>query len=304
MAASSPPPRISHVPSIFIFPIQTLPDYYSKTCPQFQETMGHVVSENLLLPTLPAAVLRLFFHDCAVEGCDGSILISSTSFNKAERDAEPNLLLPGDAFDVVVRAKTALELQCPGIVSCSDILATAVRDLVSMVGGPKYSVPLGRKDGLESNAARVEGNLPSPTMPLSKIIFLYASKGFSVQEMVALAGARTIGFSQCKEFSNRLFNFSKSSDSDPAYSHKYAEALKKLCANYTQDPSMSAYNDELAVDERTKPFVDLYASNSTAFFQDFALAMEKLSVYKVKTDREGENFEYAFQGDYAYALNL
>ncbi|KAF2323976.1 hypothetical protein GH714_005825 [Hevea brasiliensis] len=218
--------------------------------------MGHVVSEKQSTSPNTAAVLRLFFHDCAVEGCDGSILISSTSFNKAERDAEPNLLLPGDAFDVVVRAKTALELQCPGIVSCSDILATAVRDLVSMVGGPKYSVPLGRKDGLESNAARVEGNLPSPTMPLSKIIFFMLQKGFRARN--ELAERVRVAFS----------------------------------------------GSGLAVDERTKPFVDLYASNSTAFFQDFALAMEKLSVYKVKTDREGENFEYAFQGDYAYALNF
>lgn len=265
-------------------------------------------------PITAAAVLRLFFHDCEVGGCDGSILISSTAFNKAERDAEPNLVLPGDAFDVILRAKTALEIQCPGIVSCSDILATAARDLVSMVGGPQYNVPLGRKDGLESNASRVEANLPTPNMSLSKVISLYTSKGFTVQEMVALAGARTIGFSPCKEFSNRLFNFSKTSDTDPALSPKYAEALKKLCANYTQDASMTAFNDvitpnkfdnmyyqnlqkglgllpvdqALAVDERTKPFVHLYASNDTAFLQDFGRAMEKLSVYKVKTGKEGE----------------
>ncbi|KAG5604340.1 hypothetical protein H5410_025832 [Solanum commersonii] len=44
----------------------------------------------------------------------------------------------GDAYDVVTRAKTALELQCPGIVSCADILAIAIRDLITMVGGPFY----------------------------------------------------------------------------------------------------------------------------------------------------------------------
>ncbi|CAN1812970.1 Peroxidase 63 [Linum perenne] len=56
----------------------------------------------------------------------------------------PNL--PGDAFDLVVRAKTALELACPNTVSCSDILAVATRDLVTMVGGPFYNIPLGRLD--------------------------------------------------------------------------------------------------------------------------------------------------------------
>ncbi|CAN1127262.1 Peroxidase 31 [Linum perenne] len=56
----------------------------------------------------------------------------------------PNL--PGDAFDLIVRAKTSLELACPNTVSCSDILAVATRDLVTMVGGPFYNNPIGRLD--------------------------------------------------------------------------------------------------------------------------------------------------------------
>lgn len=44
----------------------------------------------------------------------------------------------------------------------------------------------------------------------------------------------------------------------------------------------------LAVDKRTKPYVEMYAANETKFFQDFAHAMEKLSIYKVKTGRKGE----------------
>ncbi|CAK7332775.1 unnamed protein product [Dovyalis caffra] len=290
-------------------------DYYNKSCPQFASIMEQIVSEKQIAsPATAAGVLRLFFHDCMVEGCDGSLLIASTSFNKAERDADINQPLPGDAFDLVTRAKTALELQCPGIVSCADILATAARNLVIMVGGPYYHVRLGRKDGLVSNASRVEGNIATPTMPLSDIISRFDSKGFSVQEMVALVGAHTIGFSHCKEFSNRLFNFSKTSETDPAYHPKYAEGLRKLCANYTKDPAMSAYNDvmtpgkfdnlyyrnlktglgllstdqAMSVDKRTKPFVDLYAANETAFFKDFAHAMEKVSIYKIKTGKKGE----------------
>ncbi|KAL0461670.1 UNVERIFIED_CONTAM: Peroxidase 31 [Sesamum latifolium] len=125
--------------------------YYSKTCPQFEQIVQDTtINKQIASPTTAGAALRLFFHDCFVRGCDASVLVTSTRFNKAERDADINLSLPGDGFDVVVRAKTALELTCPGVVSCADILAVATRNLVVMMGGPYYTVKLGRKDSLTS----------------------------------------------------------------------------------------------------------------------------------------------------------
>ncbi|PON46566.1 Peroxidase [Parasponia andersonii] len=307
------------LPLLASFPSTTesklTPNYYQKTCPKFQEIIRQIVQDKqLAAPTTAAATLRLLFHDCLVEGCDASILVATNAFNKAERDADINLSLSGDGFDLITRAKTALELECPGIVSCADILATAARDLITIEGGPYYPVRFGRKDGLVSRADQVEGNLPRPNMPLSQIIALFASMKFSVQELVALVGAHTIGFAHCAQFSNRIFNFSKKSEFDPAYNPKFAAGLRKLCENYTRDPSMSAFNDvmtpnkfdnmyyknlqrgmallasdqALATDKRTKPHVDLYAANQTKFFQDFAHVMEKLSVQKVKTGRKGE----------------
>jgi len=44
----------------------------------------------------------------------------------------------------------------------------------------------------------------------------------------------------------------------------------------------------LGVDPRTKPFVELYAKDQQAFFNDFANAMVKLSAFQVKTGKEGE----------------
>ncbi|KAK2985336.1 hypothetical protein RJ640_029480 [Escallonia rubra] len=290
-------------------------DYYNKTCPQFLETMGRVITDKQLSsPTTAAGALRLFFHDCMVGGCDASLLITTNAFNKAERDADLDRSLPGDAFDLVIRAKTALELQCPGIVSCADIMAVAARDLVTMVGGPHYTVRLGRKDSLVSRASDVEGHIASPNMTLDKIISMFAAKGLNVQEMVALSGAHTIGFSHCSEFSNRIYNFSKTSQYDPSMNPKYAEGLRKLCANYTKDTGVSAFNDvmtpgkfdnmyflnlqrglgllasdqAMASDPRTKPFVDLYAENQTAFFDAFAHAMQKVSIYMIKTGKKGE----------------
>jgi peroxidase len=306
------------LPSLTLLPL-TEPklslNYYDKSCPKFSQIIEQVITDKQLnTPSTASATLRLFFHDCMVGGCDASILISSNAFNKAERDADINLSLAGDGFDLITRAKTALELECPRIVSCADILATATRDLITMVGGPNYPIRLGRKDSFVSKVEHVDGNIARPTMPLSQIISIFASKKLSTQEMVVLVGAHTIGFCHCKEFSHRIYNFNKTLKYDPAYNPKYAEGLRKLCANYTKDPAMAAFNDArtpnkfdnmyfqnlqkglglldsdsaLANDQRTKPYVDMYAANENKFFQDFAHAMEKVSVYNVKTGRKGE----------------
>lgn len=290
-------------------------NFYQRRCPRFDQIMQDTTTNKQInSPSTAAATLRLFFHDCILNGCDGSILISSTPFNTAERDADINLSLPGDAYDVVVRAKTALELACPNVVSCADILAVATRNLVTMVGGPYYNVYLGRKDGLVSKSSTVEGNLPRPTMNMSQIIQIFASRGFSVQEMVALSGAHTVGFSHCKEFNSGIYNYSKFERSDPQYSPRFASALQNACADYKNNPTLSVFNDimtpnkfdnmyfqnlpkglgllksdhALNSDPRTKSFVETYAADQEKFFQAFARAMEKLSNYGVKSGRAGE----------------
>lgn len=50
---------------------------------------------------------------------------------QAEKNAPPNLSL--EDFDVIDNLKAALEKECPGIVSCSDILALVARDVVVAV---------------------------------------------------------------------------------------------------------------------------------------------------------------------------
>ncbi|KAG9449837.1 hypothetical protein H6P81_009802 [Aristolochia fimbriata] len=286
-------------------------DYYKDTCPDVPKLVQDtVVNKQIANPTTAGAALRLFFHDCFVDGCDASVLISSNPRNKAERDADINLSLPGDGFDVVIRAKAAIELACPGVVSCADILALATRDLVKMVGGPFYHVYLGRKDGLVSKAEHAERDLPKVTTPLAEMISMFTQKGFTVQELVALSGAHTVGFSHCKEFADRIYGRRQ----DPALNPRFADALRTACATYKTDPTMSVFNDVMSPgkfdnsyyqnlprglgllasdsvlysDARTKPYVELFAANQTAFFEAFGHAMEKLSFFGVKTGRRGE----------------
>lgn len=68
-----------------------------------------------------------------MQGCDASILLDSTKTSVAERDQDLNLSL--DGFNEIDEIKSEVEKECPGIVSCADILALAARDSVSFKVG-------------------------------------------------------------------------------------------------------------------------------------------------------------------------
>jgi len=63
----------------------------------------------------------------AFQGCDGSVLLNSTT-NQAEKNAPPNLTVRG--FDFIDRIKSLVEAECPGVVSCADIVTLAARDSI------------------------------------------------------------------------------------------------------------------------------------------------------------------------------
>ncbi|CAN4076023.1 unnamed protein product [Withania somnifera] len=286
-------------------------DYYAKTCPQFDTIVRDISHQKQMeTPVTAAAMLRVFFHDCAVDGCDASILLRPTAFNKSELDYDINHSLAGDAFDLMHRLKTALELACPGVVSCAYILTMATRDLIVITGGPHYKVKLGRKDSLVSNISNVEAHLMRSNASVDLMIKKFQGMGFDIKDMVVLVGGgHTIGFVHCKEFAHRIFPIP-----DPTMNPILVDRLKTMCANFTSNKDMSAFLDVmspgnfdnvlfknlargLAVlgsdqllfsDPRTKPFVELYAKEALAFANDFGRAMEKVSVHQVKVGNQGE----------------
>jgi hypothetical protein len=108
-------------------------DFYKNACPQLHEIVQKVVATEFQLdPTSAGPQLRLFFHDCFVGGCDASVLLNSTDVNQAEKDAAVNFSL--GSFFVIDEIKQQLEQECPGVVSCADVLALVAVYSVKQVG--------------------------------------------------------------------------------------------------------------------------------------------------------------------------
>ncbi|VAH21354.1 unnamed protein product [Triticum turgidum subsp. durum] len=103
--------------------------YYHDKCPQAEAVvkgvMEKAISQN---PGNGAAMIRMLFHDCFVEGCDASVLLDPTPFSPTPEKLSP----PNDptlrGFELIDAIKDALEAACPGVVSCADIVAFAARD--------------------------------------------------------------------------------------------------------------------------------------------------------------------------------
>ncbi|GER25284.1 peroxidase [Striga asiatica] len=273
--------------------------YYDQTCPQAESIISQVVEDAITNdPRVPARLLRMFFHDCFIRGCDASVLLDSTPTNTAEKDGPPNISLA--AFYVIDNAKTKLEESCPSTVSCADILAIAARDVVHMSRGPKWAVLKGRKDGIISRANETV-NLPSPFFNTSQLIQSFAKRGLSPKDLVALSGGHTLGFAHCSSFSARLRNFSTAHDSDPTLDPQFADGLKHTCRRNNTDRNAGQFLDStssvfdndyyrmilegkgvfvsdesLKSDHRTVPIVEAYAWDQDLFFKDFGESMVRL----------------------------
>nr|AIE12239.1 peroxide [Momordica charantia] len=181
--------------------------FYSKTCPNLLSTVRAGVRSAIAKEArIGASLLRLHFHDCFVNGCDGSILLDDTPTFMGEQTAPPNNRSVR-GFDVIKDIKSSVEKVCPSVVSCADILTLTSRDSVVILGGPSWEVKLGRRDSKTvSFSAASSGVIPPPTSTLSNLINRFNAVGLSTKDMVALSGAHTIGQARCVSFRNRIYN--------------------------------------------------------------------------------------------------
>ncbi|CAN1319057.1 Peroxidase 27 [Linum perenne] len=286
--------------------------YYAKTCPNVEAIVKKEMDQVMYMaPSLGGPLIRMHFHDCFVRGCDGSVLIASTKNNQAEKDAIPNISLRG--FGVIDRIKNALEKACPGIVSCSDIMAIVSRDVIVALKGQYWDVETGRRDGrISIMTDALTGALPPPFANISTLISAFKAVGLTSKDLAVLQGAHTIGTSHCSSFTNRIYNFTGKGDVDPALDSDYVPNLKSKCTPSDQttlvemDPgSFKTFDNgyyKLVAKRRglfqsdaalmdhpvTRAYVEKSLTVGSTFLKDFGESMVRMGRIGVLTGKEGE----------------
>ena len=107
--------------------------FYSRSCPNMLNAVRSALHPAIARERrMGASILRLFFHDCFVQGCDASLLLDDAPGVRSEKGATPNKN-SARGFEVIDAVKAAVERACPGVVSCADVLAVAAEESVVAV---------------------------------------------------------------------------------------------------------------------------------------------------------------------------
>ncbi|XP_028799666.1 peroxidase 7-like [Neltuma alba] len=294
--------------SVNSFPPEALlsTGHYHTTCPDAEAIINQKVTAWFKKdPTLAPAIIPLHFHDCAVRGCDASILLNHTN---GERATHESRTLRG--FQVIDDIKAEVERKCPKTVSCADILTAAARDATILAGGPFWEVPFGRKDGRIS-IAREASLVPQGHENITALLHFFQELGLDILDLVSLSGSHTIGRSTCNSFMNRVYNFNGTGKPDPSLNVYYLKMLKRRCKRETDLVHLDAITprtfdnvyytnllrkvgllstDQLLYsDSRTGPFVQAFATQPFLFSSQFAASMVKLgNVHVLTRPHEGE----------------
>ncbi|KAG5237338.1 hypothetical protein OIU76_012110 [Salix suchowensis] len=268
--------------------------YYHKTCPAAEEIINQKMTAWFRKDyTLAASIIRLHFHDCAIRGCDASILLNHRN---SERAAYASKTLRG--FQVIDDIKAEIERRCPKTVSCADILTAAAREATLLLGGPFWEVPYGRKDGRTSIAKEAD-LVPQGRENVTALIDFFQERGLNVLDLVVLSGSHTIGRSSCRSFLHRLANYKGTGRPDPTLDRNYLRNLTRSCKwssdlvyldtttpktfdmeyynNLGKKMGLLSTDQELYSDPRTEPFVSAFTSQQPdLFFNQFAASMVNL----------------------------
>ncbi|AEE86655.1 putative peroxidase [Arabidopsis thaliana] len=290
------------------------PGYYAHSCPQVNEIVRSVVAKAVARETrMAASLLRLHFHDCFVQGCDGSLLLDSSGRVATEKNSNPNSK-SARGFDVVDQIKAELEKQCPGTVSCADVLTLAARDSSVLTGGPSWVVPLGRRDSRSASLSQSNNNIPAPNNTFQTILSKFNRQGLDITDLVALSGSHTIGFSRCTSFRQRLYNQSGNGSPDMTLEQSFAANLRQRCPKSGGDQILSVLDiisaasfdnsyfknlienkgllnsDQVlfSSNEKSRELVKKYAEDQGEFFEQFAESMIKMGNISPLTGSSGE----------------
>ncbi|KAG6654690.1 lignin-forming anionic peroxidase-like [Carya illinoinensis] len=283
--------------------------FYDSTCPKALSTIQTATKSAVSRERrMAASLIRLHFHDCFVQGCDASILLDDTSSILGEKTA-PNNAGSVRGYGVIDEIKSKVENVCPGVVSCADILAVVARDASVAVGGPSWTVKLGRRDSTTASLSLTDANLPKFTDDLDRLTSLFREKGLSERDMVALSGSHTIGQARCVTFRGRIHNNASDIDVGFASTRKRKCSLaigsddKKIAPldlvtpnsfdnnyfkNLIQKKGLLQSDQILFSGGSTDSIVTEYSKSPSTFKNDFAAAMVRMGDIEPITGSQGQ----------------
>ncbi|KAM2046757.1 hypothetical protein ACFX1T_005506 [Malus domestica] len=253
--------------------------FYSTTCPNVTSIVRGVVEQVQQNDIrIGAKLIRVHFHDCFVNGCDGSIMLDNADGIDSEKDA-----------------------------------AIASQILVSENGGPTWEVQLGRRDSRTANRAGTTA-IPGFRESLDQLSQKFRDAGLDSTDLVALSGAHTFGRARCSTFVHRLYNFNGTGNPDPTIEAGYLETLRQTCPqngngdtlNDLDQSTRDAFDNNyftnlqnnrglLQTDQvlfstsgDTVAIVNRFANSQSDFFDSFGQSMINMGNIGVLTGTNGE----------------
>lgn len=236
-------------------------DFYKSSCPQAESIVSSFLQDAIRRDIgLAAALLRVHFHDCFVQGCDGSVLLDKTRAGQSsEKDAPPNVTLRPTAFNAINAVQAIFDALPPPTSNVTTLLRFLAKigldadDLVSLSGAHTL--------GIAHCTSFQERLFPEddPTM----------NKWFAGQLKLTCPRLNT---------DNTTANDIRTPD---AFDNKYYVDLMNRQGLFTSD-------QDLHTDARTKPIVTRFAVDQSAFFQQFVKSMVKMGQIQVLTGAKGQ----------------
>ncbi|XVE99114.1 hypothetical protein REPUB_Repub03eG0169000 [Reevesia pubescens] len=239
-------------------------NYYDHTCLQLESIVTSAVKKAMLNDKIVPSTL-LRMHFHDCFIRGCDASVLLNSKGKNKAEKDGPPKISLHVFYVIDHAKTALESKCPGIVSCANILALAARDAVALN---------------------------------------FAHRGLSIEDLVALSGGHTLGFSHYSSFQNRIHNFSATLDVDPTMNPPFVARLRSVCLAHNkvknarlpldssnflfdnayyklvlQGKSIFSSDQALLTTPKTKALVSKFASSQKAFENAFVNSMIKMSSF-------------------------
>lgn len=174
----------------------------------------------------------------------------------------------------------------PGTISNADLWALAANVATEVMGGPAVPTRFGRKDAADSSAS-VEsqaGRLPDGDKGVDHLRDIFAPKGFSDKDIVALSGAHTVGKCHADrsgfdgQWTEEHLKFDNSYFTEMLAKEYADETTAQGCPQkkHAATKTIMLISDLALLEAPFREYVELYAKDQDAFFKDYVSAWVKL----------------------------